>query len=201
MIIKLWKQITRSPDDLVIMMMKMPMTKMRTFTLKELARSFSETILRPFVSCVGSSFPFFGSWMETILIWTMMMMMNMISVFFDSLYFWTDLQMLICWRWWWPWKSVGQWEIQQHSIRRQLQSCHSSQTCIIVMNNLWKECWEWQMKMYDQKCTNIRFSLSLKRRCSPFIDRTVDIVPNDVHGKEATVHDGNSDCPETQSCS
>ena len=50
----------------------MTMTKMRTFTLKELARSFSETILRPFVSCVGSSFPFFGSWMETILFWTMM---------------------------------------------------------------------------------------------------------------------------------
>ena len=137
-IIKLWKQITRSPVDIIITRMKMPMTKMRTFTLKELARSFSETILRPFVSCVGSSFPFFGSWMETILFWTMMTMMLHDSVFFDSLYFWTDLHMLICWRWWWPWKSVGQWEIQQHSIRRQLQSCHSSQTCIIVMNNLWK---------------------------------------------------------------
>ena len=83
---KLWKQITQLLDDIIIMTMKMTMTKMRTFTLKELARSFSETILRPIVSCVGSSFPFFGSWMETILVlMLLLMMMNMISVSFDSL--------------------------------------------------------------------------------------------------------------------
>ena len=58
----------------MIMVMTMMMTltimlaiiliEMRISTLKELARSFSETILRPFVSGVGSSFAFLGSWMD-----------------------------------------------------------------------------------------------------------------------------------------
>ena len=57
---------------IMTMMMMMTLTimltiiliMMRISTLKELARSFSETILRPFVSGVGSSFAFLGSWMD-----------------------------------------------------------------------------------------------------------------------------------------
>ena len=34
---------------------------------------------------------------------------------------------------------------------------------------------------------------------TPFIDRPIHVVPYDIHGHEATIHDGNADCPETQS--
>ena len=34
--------------------------------------------------------------------------------------------------------------------------------------------------------------------CSPFVDRPVHVVPNDVHRKEASVHDCDSDRPEIQ---
>ena len=33
---------------------------------------------------------------------------------------------------------------------------------------------------------------------SPLVDRPIDVVADDVHGKEAPVHDGNSDRPEIQ---
>ena len=32
----------------------------------------------------------------------------------------------------------------------------------------------------------------------PLVDRPIDVVADDVHGKEAPVHDGNSDRPEIQ---
>ena len=33
---------------------------------------------------------------------------------------------------------------------------------------------------------------------SPLVDRPIDVVADDVHGKEAPVHDGNADRPEIQ---
>ena len=75
------------------------------------------------------------------------------------------------------------------------------------MQSCCRRSWTWMLMMMDQV---VRIMLNYgndnvwqkylfeTKLCSPFVDRPVHVVPNDVHRKEASVHDCDADRPAIQ---